>query len=83
MMTVEEVARHAKLSPKTVCREIGRGNLRAHKLAGRWRIRAEDCEAWIDRAAYAPDRIDRRSRVPATPSRGSLAALRQIEGEAA
>lgn len=82
-MTVEEVSRHAKLSPKTVCREIGRGNLRAYKLSGRWRIRVEDCEAWIDKAAYAPDRIDVSRHVPAAPSRGSLAALRQIEAEAA
>jgi excisionase family DNA binding protein len=83
LLTVEEVARHAKLSQKTVWREIGRGNLKAYKLSGRWRIRIADCEAWIDRAAYAPEQVDARSHAPATPSRGSLAALRRIEGEAA
>jgi excisionase family DNA binding protein len=83
MLTVDEVARLSKLSSKTVWREIGRGNLRAHKLSGRWRIRTEDCQAWIDRAAYAPEQVDARSDVPATPSCGSLAALRRIESEAA
>jgi len=83
MLTVDEVAQLSKLSSKTVWREIGRGNLRAHKLSGRWRIRTEDCKAWIDRAAYAPDRVEARPHVPATPSCGSLAALRRIEGEAA
>jgi PTS system nitrogen regulatory IIA component len=83
LLTIEEVARFARLSSKTVWREIGRGNLRAHKLSGRWRIRIEDCQAWIDRAAYAPERVDARSHVPATPACGSLAALRGIEDEAA
>lgn len=83
LLTVEEVARLAKLSPKTVCREIGRGNLRAYKLAGRWRIRTHDCEAWIDQGAYEPDRIEARRHLPASSSCGSLAALRRIESEAA
>jgi excisionase family DNA binding protein len=83
LLTVEEVARLAKLSAKTVWREIGRGNLRAHKLSGRWRIRTEDCQGWIDRAAYAPGKVDSRPHVPPSPSCGSLAALRRIESEAA
>jgi excisionase family DNA binding protein len=83
LLTVDEVARLSKLSSKTVWREIGRGNLRAHKLSGRWRIRTEDCQAWIDRGVYAPDRVDARPHVPAASSCGSLAALRRIESEAA
>jgi excisionase family DNA binding protein len=83
MLTVEEVARHAKLAPKTVRREIERGNLRAHKLAGRWRVDPEDCQAWIDRSTYTPERDETRSYVPANPACGSLSALRRIESEAA
>jgi len=83
MLVVEEVARLANLSAKTVWREIGRGNLRAHKLAGRWRIHPEDCEAWIERGAYTPDPVVALDSPPVTPSRGSRAALRRIEREAA
>lgn len=42
------------LNPKTIEREIGRGNLRAFRLVNRSRIRREDLEAWISSNVVEP-----------------------------
>lgn len=83
ILTVEEVARRSKLGEKAVRNAIRRGELRASKLCGRWRIREKDYEAWFDsgRLVVRPVAV---VEVPAPPGlKGSLAALRRIEGETA
>lgn len=85
LFTVEEVARYVHLSGKTIWREIRRGNLEARKVCNRWLIDQADVEAWLDRGrnGSVPTAAVGTDLVPAPPARGSLAALRQIEGEAA
>jgi hypothetical protein len=60
-----------------------RGELPAHKLCGRWRIREEDYGEWLERSRYVPAAIAKGEVPPAPPACGSLAALQGIEGEAA
>lgn len=71
------------MSPKTIRREIERGNIGAHKLGSRWRIPEKDYAAWIERARYIPVEKEPADWIPVVPARGSVAALRRIEGEAA
>lgn len=83
LLSVDDVAQIAKLSAKTVRRAIDRGELVAHKVCGRWRIRESDFEAWIERGRF----VAARETSPKTPAncdaRGSIAALRRIGREAA
>jgi excisionase family DNA binding protein len=85
LFTVEEVAEYVHLSGKTVWREIRRGNLRARKICNRWLIDRTDVEVWLERGgnpSASTGAVD-ANVVPVPPDRGSLAALRQIESEAA
>lgn len=82
-MTVDEVAGRVKLSPKTVRRAIGSGELVAFKLRGQLRIPPEEYLAWVQRAAYVPSKPEAGPVSPVAPPCGSPAALRRIEGEAA
>lgn len=83
ILTVEEVARRSKLGPKAVRNAIRRGELRASKLCGRWRVRERDYDDWFDscRIVVVPMTVVEVPTAPAT--RGSLEALRRIEGETA
>lgn len=85
LLTVDEVAQYVRLSGKTVWREIRRGHLDARKVCNRWLIRQADVEAWLERGrdARASNPASCVSVAPIAPDRGSLAALRQIEDEAA
>ena len=84
LLTVPEVAQLARLSEKTVYRAIRCGELRASKLRGLWRIRRDDYEDWLRGAAYVPEtRPVAKSDQAAPSARGSRAALRRIESEAA
>jgi excisionase family DNA binding protein len=83
LLTVEEVAHRSKLGEKAVRRAIRRGELRASNLCGRWRIRERDCEDWFDSGRVAGPAGVVLNVPPAPPVTGSLAALRQIEGETA
>ena len=85
LLTVEEVAQFVRLSGKTVWREIRRGNLDARKVCNRWLIDRADVEAWLERGRYLPTSATAvgANVVPVPPDRGSLAALREIESEAA
>ena len=83
ILTVKELAWRSKLSEKAVRNAIRRGELRASKLCGRWRIRETDYESWVDAATYAPLRPAAVPGPPVSPPRGSLAALKRIEDEAA
>ena len=60
-----------------------RGELPAHKMCGRWRIREEDYGQWLERSRYVPSSFVVADMRPAPPACGSLAALRRIEDEAA
>lgn len=83
ILTVREVARQSKLSEKAVRNAIRRGELRASKLCGRLRVRETDYEEWFDlgRVGVRPVVL---VDVPAAPAvKGSLAALRRIEGDTA
>lgn len=60
-----------------------RGELPAHKLCGRWRIREEDYGEWLERSRFVPSAVVDAEVPPAPPVCGSLAALQGIEGEAA
>lgn len=47
-LTVRDVARLTRLAENTVRRAILDGELRAVKLRGRFRIRVDDLEDWLD-----------------------------------
>lgn len=48
LLTVTDVARIVGLSEYTVRRAIHAGELRASKLRGRLRVRADDVATWVD-----------------------------------
>jgi excisionase family DNA binding protein len=74
VLTVEQLAKHFQLSPKTVYRALERRGLRAAKLGNRWRIRLEDAERWFDEHVPEDDssKVDRK---PVTLRHGSLRPL--------
>ena len=48
-MTVRDVALYLKVDEKTVYRLAQRGKLPGFKVAGTWRFRGQDIDAWIER----------------------------------
>jgi excisionase family DNA binding protein len=48
-MTVRDVAGYLNVDEKTVYRLAQRGGLPGFKVAGAWRFRREDIDAWIVR----------------------------------
>jgi excisionase family DNA binding protein len=83
LLTVEEVAKRVRRSPKTVRREIQRGHLVARKLCGGWLIREDDVDVWLERGRSLPAPTRAVDAPPMPPPAGSLADLRRIEREAA
>jgi excisionase family DNA binding protein len=66
LMTVEEVARQLRVSPKTVRGWLVQGRLRGFKLTPKvWRIQREDFQAFVSaarrQAAASPERSGRSS----------------------
>lgn len=61
-MTVRDVAQYLKVDEKTVYRLAQRGELPGFKVAGTWRFKREDIDAWIEeqkeRAAEKKDESD-------------------------
>lgn len=47
LMTIADVARHCRVSTKTVRRWIERRELPATRLGGQWRIRPRDLEHFV------------------------------------
>ena len=47
-MTVRDVARHLNVDEKTVYRLVQRGELPGFKVAGTWRFKKPDLDAWIE-----------------------------------
>ena len=83
MLTVKEVAQRSRFSEKTVRKAMARGELRASKLCGQWRILVEDFDEWIEGGTHVPRSVPLVPAAPVPPVQGSRAALRQIESEAA
>lgn len=46
VMTTADAAKLARTTPRTVEREIGRGNLEAQKIGGIWLIADEEGRRW-------------------------------------
>jgi excisionase family DNA binding protein len=80
LLTVREVADWCRLSEKTIRRVIERGELAASKVGNRWRVSEEDMHAWIEAKRFVPEVRPVLVEVSAPAERGSLAALRAIEG---
>jgi excisionase family DNA binding protein len=47
-MTVRDVALYLKVDEKTVYRLAQRGELPGFKVAGTWRFKRQDIDAWIE-----------------------------------
>lgn len=61
-ITVREVAAYLNVDEKTVYRLAKRGELPGFKVAGTWRFKKSDIDAWIERQKLAsvPKRSGRR-----------------------
>jgi excisionase family DNA binding protein len=74
------------LSYDTVRREIMRGRLRGFRVGGKLRVRESDYEQWAYAQPVRPvpriERAPRRRADPSPPTRGSVAALEEIERRA-
>jgi excisionase family DNA binding protein len=72
LLTLQQVARQLALSDEAVRRAIGRGDLPAVKVCGRFRIARADVDEWLERSRVAPPRqpASRRSTPGRPPSRG-------------
>jgi excisionase family DNA binding protein len=77
LLTPEEVAEETRLCTATVRRLCARGEIRATKLAGQWRISEDAYAEWLARGEPEPGVIRpperRRMRQPA--SRWQLRAI--------
>jgi excisionase family DNA binding protein len=88
-LTVQEVAQLARCEHKAVRRAIRLGALRAFQPAKRLLIREDDATAWIENRVVVatptstPSVPSARSRSTSRPRVGSVAALREMEREAA
>lgn len=84
-LSPEQAADRTPLSRKAIYGAIQRGELPASKRARRWMIAEDDLERWVTGGAPrdpgpAPAGPRPRRSAP-RQARGSLAALRAIEGE--
>jgi excisionase family DNA binding protein len=79
LLTCAQVARETQLCPVTVRRLCARGEIRATKLAGHWRIPEDAYAEWLARGEPEPGVIRPRARRRMAPPR-SRWQLRAIEG---
>ena len=47
-LTVQQVAEYLNVAPKVVYRLVGAGELPGFKVAGTWRFKRQDIDAWIE-----------------------------------
>lgn len=47
-LTVQQVADYLNVAPKVVYRLVGAGSLPGFKVAGTWRFKRQDIDAWIE-----------------------------------
>lgn len=84
VLTVQDAAKRAKLSGKTIRRALNAGDLAGSWHGNTWRIFADDLEAWMrsrQPGGHSPDHSQPRRRSSAPPrQRGSLRQLEAIEG---
>jgi excisionase family DNA binding protein len=75
LLTVEEVARQLRVSPKTVRAWLGQGRMHGFKLTPKvWRIRRDDFQAFVAAAErQADESLERSGR--------SARSERSIDGE--
>jgi excisionase family DNA binding protein len=86
MLTPQDIEAYTGLEYHAVVRRLKVGEIRGYKLCGKWRVRPEDFEAWLEANVHRPveptqPRVPKRSSRP--PAEGSLASLRAIERGAA
>jgi excisionase family DNA binding protein len=48
-LSPQEIADIVGLHPAVIRRVIDRGELRGHKLCGKWRVRRDEFDEWLDR----------------------------------
>ena len=65
LLSVRRVAELAGLSEMAVYRAIKAGELRASRLRGKFRIRSQDFERWVDKNVVEVPRREDRKIVPA------------------
>jgi len=53
-MTVRQVAEYLNVDPKVIYRLAQTGELPGFKVAGTWRFKREDIEAWIEEQKKRP-----------------------------
>lgn len=76
-MTLQEAAERLHCSTKTVRRRIAEGQLRASHIArGRWDIREDDLQAFLDATATRPREIRPVGAAPARPVQTTTARRR-------
>jgi excisionase family DNA binding protein len=77
LYTPDQVARETQLSTATVRRLCARGEIRATKLVGQWRISEEAYAEWLARGEPEPGvmRPGQRHRIAAPTSRWQLRAI--------
>ena len=68
-MTVREVADYLNVDEKTVYRLAKRAELPGFKVAGTWRFKREDIDAWIEKRKAATRGEGGPGREPETPKR--------------
>lgn len=54
LLTVPEVAERVRCGTRVVVRLIAAGDLRASKVAGKWLVRPEDIEVYVDSQSNRP-----------------------------
>ena len=76
LLTPAEVGHRVGFSERTVRRAIGAGELRAYRLRGRYRIRVEDFEAWLEDSVAGTADLEHRPRVRPAPEPAATATFR-------
>jgi excisionase family DNA binding protein len=83
-LTPEQVAKNTQLSPVTIRRLCTRGEIRATKLAGQWRIPEDAYREWVASGEPEPGvlRPQQRRRMASPASRWQLRAIEGAPGRA-
>ena len=76
LLTPADVGHRAGLSERTVRRAIGAGELRAYRLRGRYRIRPEDLDEWLDVSVVGTADLEPRPRVRPAPAPATTTTFR-------
>ena len=58
-LSVEEIAKHLKISKETVYRWLERGRIPAHRVGKQWRFRIGEVDAWVQTGGAADESTHR------------------------